>query len=394
MPELPEVEANRDIVDKYLVGHKVNQIVCEEQGGGPRDGLFDDIIHEGSTKQSLTNAVMGRMLLRAGRKGKQMWLEFSAPIKDNPRGSSAVDTAGTVDSCLLMHFGMTGALVVQGRQASSYKSFKVHDSQWPPRFCKLELLFSNGDRLAYCDPRRIGRIRVKGKYAAEEPPINQLATDALEEIEPQAFSQAMRASTLEIKVALLNQEKLVSGIGNWLADEILYQCCIHPQVRCCDLTDVQAQEIGSKINQVCRIAAACTCGGKEFPENWLFHYRWTKASSTKSHDAAGNAITFETVGGRTSAIVLALQPKPTKTGTSKAKTKTAVKGTKNGTKKIEMELETSPEKPKSSKYLEMGSGSTDPADAPAAPALVKTEKRARPAPAKKGDSGSAKRTKR
>jgi len=399
MPELPEVEANRDLAQKYLVGHVVTQIVCEEGGGGPRDGLFDDIIHEGSTKESLTHAVLNRTLLRACRKGKQMWLVFSPPTNKKVDSRSSSSSADTVESCLLIHFGMTGAFVLQGRQASCYKSFKVHDAQsWPPRFTKLELAFSNGDRLAFCDPRRIGRIRIRGKHAAEEPPISQLAKDALEEVEPGAFSLALRAITTDIKVALLNQEKLVSGIGNWLADEILYQCCIHPQVKCCDLTDAQAQEISQKMNQICKIAAECTCSGKKFPENWLFHYRWTKASSTKAHDALGNAITFETVGGRTSAVVLAVQPKTTKRGlnipdkpvdpTKKVSGKQTSKG---GKKKIKTELETALDPPKSSKFFA--------APVSVAIEIVPTAERkrgrlVRPAPAHMEDSARAKRTKR
>lgn len=44
MPELPEVEASRQFVLKHCLGCTVSSCVTSEQGGGPRDGLYDDII--------------------------------------------------------------------------------------------------------------------------------------------------------------------------------------------------------------------------------------------------------------------------------------------------------------------------------------------------------------
>jgi len=303
---------------------------------------------------------------------------------------------------------MTGALALYGRESRAYKSFKVHDVAWPPRFCKLELVFSNGERLAYCDPRRIGRVRVRGKDAAAEPPISQLAPDALDSLDLEAFSRALRDMSVEIKVALLNQEKLVSGIGNWLADEILYQCRMHPQVKCCDLRDDQAQEIGRKINEVCSIASECTKAGKEFPAHWLFHFRWTKANSTKPHDALGNAIMFETVGGRTSAIVLAMQPRPSNSNSKQAPakkkkaagegaSKKSVKSVKSAKSvKLKTEKEPAADKPTTSKYFPTGTLEMEEEAnlrEGEAPAVIKKEKR--PAPKQqKAEAAGAKRTKR
>ena len=201
--------------------------------------------------------------------------------------------------------------------------------------------------------------------------------------------------SVEIKVALLNQEKLVSGIGNWLADEILYQCHMHPQVKCCDLKDDQAQEIGRKINEVCSIASECTKAGKEFPAHWLFHFRWTKANSTKPHDALGNAIMFETVGGRTSAIVLAVQPKPSKQAPTKKKA--AGKGASKKSARLKTEKEPAADKPTTSKYFPAGTLETEEEEEASlregeAPAVIKKEKR--PAPKQKAEAAGAKRTKR
>ena len=65
------------------------------------------------------------------------------------------------------------------------------------------------------------------------------------------------------------------------------------------------------------MACECTCSFTSFPVEWLFHTRWGKGKSA-SHDYHGNLITFDTVGGRTSAIVSAVQKKTFKEGTGAA----------------------------------------------------------------------------
>ena len=46
MPELPEVESARKLVQTHCLGSKIIRFVSNEQGNGPRHGLFDDIIYE------------------------------------------------------------------------------------------------------------------------------------------------------------------------------------------------------------------------------------------------------------------------------------------------------------------------------------------------------------
>ena len=45
MPELPEVEAARYTIDHNCAGSECVFVENFEQGGGPRHGLFDDIVH-------------------------------------------------------------------------------------------------------------------------------------------------------------------------------------------------------------------------------------------------------------------------------------------------------------------------------------------------------------
>ncbi len=310
MPELPEVEAARHLVDHLLVGSVVTKVISIETGGGPREGQYDDLIIQ-HTEEEFAAALLHRPLLAAKRKGKQLWLEMGkASSKDTKKKSSGSSELGSVDCCVLIHLGMTGSLVVQGHPAPGYKSFKVQDKEWPPRFCKFELCFANGERLAFCDPRRIGRVRIiKSAEAEKEEPLSKLAPDPfLDQIDVKGFTNSISKIKTNIKSVLLDQERLLSGVGNWIADEVLYQAKIHPSSICSALDEKQVQTLAATIMSVVKIAVKCTTSKTEFPSDWLFHYRWGKAGEKHtSKDAHGKSIVFETVGGRTSAIVPSVQ---------------------------------------------------------------------------------------
>ena len=46
MPELAEVESSRAFISGLLTGYTVEEVHTREQGGGPRDGMFDDLVFE------------------------------------------------------------------------------------------------------------------------------------------------------------------------------------------------------------------------------------------------------------------------------------------------------------------------------------------------------------
>merc|ERR1712157_418410 len=73
-------------------------------------------------------------------------------------------------------------------------------------------------------------------------------------------------------------------------------------------------------------------GEEDYPESWLFNYRWKKGKSTGSKDFKGRFIKFETCAGRTSAFV----PKIQKLRSSASKKKTHA--TKQKRKKVMKKL--------------------------------------------------------
>ena len=104
------------------------------------------------------------------------------------------------------------------------RRFTVHDETWPPRFAKLCL--SLGEReVAFADPRCLGRVSVTQAAPEHVEAVAKLAPDPLTPQFVRAdFVAGIRKSAAPIKAALLDQQRLVSGVGNWIADEVPCRC--------------------------------------------------------------------------------------------------------------------------------------------------------------------------
>jgi len=77
------------------------------------------------------------------------------------------------------------------------------------------------------------------------------------------------------------------------------------------LTTEELSNLKKNVKDVIQTAVNVGANWRQFPTNWLFHFRWDKAKKTKKHvTSTGEAIEFVTVGGRTSAVVTAKQIPP------------------------------------------------------------------------------------
>lgn len=300
MPELPEVESTRVYLSKYCVNQKIKRVNLLEQGNGPRDGLFDDIIFETNdqyNRKVYEDSILNKFIKSIKRKGKYLWFELS----DKKNTKVVVN--------LLFHFGMTGSFLIKGKSVPQYKSFKV-DDQWPPRFCKFEVVLDNDLSICFTDPRRLATIKILQR-PLEELPILKLGLDPLLDKLPseEDLFEMMKNMKVPIKSLLLDQEKIFCGIGNYLADEILYQSKIHPESKCNELTLNLIHQLKDKVSCVIETAVEYSLREEEFPSDWLFHYRWSKRNKNQACMPDGNKIQFITIGGRTSAIVPNVQHK-------------------------------------------------------------------------------------
>ena len=220
MPELPEVESARCLVEAHCIGAKVTKVEFNE------DGSFDEKIFKDVERKAFVSALLNKTLKAAHRRGKHMWWDMSGGA-DSP----------------LFHFGMTGAFSIRGKGAMKYKAFVVDTSNWPPRFAKLVVTFDNGIALAYTDPRRFGRIRLVHGDVTASPPISELGFDPLLAMPDETtFASHFAKRGGPIKSVLLDQT-IAAGVGNWIADEVLYHSRLHPEQPAKSLTPAQLRDL-------------------------------------------------------------------------------------------------------------------------------------------------------
>ncbi|KAJ7139591.1 AtMMH-1 [Mycena epipterygia] len=289
MPELPEVNRAKNLVNTVAVGKVIQKVETVE----------DTIVFAGTTHDDFAKELTGRTVESAGRYGKVFYVNLS--------GSGKMP---------VLHFGMTGMLQIKGELAKYYKETpRTASADWPPRFMKFILHLFDSEtgittQLAFLDARRLGRIRLC-ESPLTEPPISELGFDPIlcmpsfDEFKPLVLKRSC-----PIKALLLDQS-FSAGVGNWVADEILYHARVHPEQRANTLTDNQLNALHHQISNVCEIAVSVDADDSKFPENWLFKHRWGKgkkaAHNLKLPSGEPATIKWITVGGRTSAYVVELQ---------------------------------------------------------------------------------------
>eukprot|EP00775_Hariotina_reticulata_P012959 gene12959-13088_t len=247
----------------------------------------------------------GRRLEFVGRKGKQLWLKLDKADEPMP----------------LMHFGMTGFIAVKDAAEDKVHVVAYENapsdtaSNWPPRFLKLLLHFgphpSSGSQaceLAFCDARRFGRVKLVVGDPAQCSAVSKLGFDPLLEMpDEQRWQELLTArgrKGARLKPLLLDQS-FCAGVGNWVADEVLWQARLHPEQLVAHLTPGHMAELHKALRKVVQMAVEANADSSRFPKDWMFHVRWGKRAGT----LAGHRLDHITVGSRTSCYVPALQKK-------------------------------------------------------------------------------------
>ncbi len=99
---------------------------------------------------------------------------------------------------------------------------------------------------------------------------------------------------------MLLDQSFAAGVGNWIADEVLYQAGLAPQRRANTLTDAELRRLRGRIRSVIHTSVRALNDSSRYPRTWLFHSRWDGPGSIT---ARGEAIRYLTIGGRTTAWV-------------------------------------------------------------------------------------------
>jgi formamidopyrimidine-DNA glycosylase len=277
VPELPEVERGRRLAEAIAVGRRIERVWCRD------DPIVFDSVAPGRWRRALE----GRRVEAARRWGKQLWLELDAP--PHP----------------LFHFGMAGALKTPAATPIQLKSGPREDETvWPPRFLKIRLRLDDGGELAMTDARRLGRALLRSD-PEREPPIARLGFDPLLSMPPPGrFSELLRSRRGVVKSLLLDQS-FAAGVGNWIADEVLYQAGIDPRRGASSLTDEEARRLRARLASIVKRAVGANADSSRYPRTWLFHRRWGRRDDATT--VRGERIEHARIGGRTAAWVPAAQ---------------------------------------------------------------------------------------
>jgi formamidopyrimidine-DNA glycosylase len=205
----------------------------------------------------------------------------------------------------LFHFGMTGAFHTPAALPLQLKSGpKTANLTWPPRFTKIHLVFDDGGELVMTNARRLGRILLR-KDPLNESPLNKLGFDPL--LNPpttRSFEKMLQRRSAIIKSLLLDQS-FSAGVGNWIADEVLYQAGIDPRRRAHSLSHEEVRRLHRALKSVIRIAVRANADSTCYPRHWLFHERWGKREDAAT--ARGERIAHTIISGRTTAWVPTVQ---------------------------------------------------------------------------------------
>jgi formamidopyrimidine-DNA glycosylase len=201
MPELPEVERARQVIER-AAGRR---IVAVEDA--------DTYVCRPHPPGEIAAALTGHTIASANRRGKTMWVH----TEDGP-------TLG-------LHLGMAGRIVLDEPPHAAWDRFA--------------LTFEGGGRLALRDKRRLGR-------AILEPDLTRLGPDAAEATRAE-FRERVGRGTLPIKARLLDQSS-IAGVGNLLADETLWQAGIDPRRAAGSLTDDELDRLRRELRAATRAA--------------------------------------------------------------------------------------------------------------------------------------------
>ena len=205
MPELPEVESARSVIERAALGRTISDVddsdtyECRPHAPG-----------------EIRAALVGRRLTAAHRRGKSMWCDTSGVgrspdagpgARHPPRHVRARSSSPTADGTEIDG----GDYWERGRAPGDY------------RYSRFALSFADGGSLLLVDPRRLGRVRL-------DPDVDALGPDAARD-HPRPSSGRRWPAARRRSRRGCSTRTAVAGIGNLLADQALWSAKINPAAR-------------------------------------------------------------------------------------------------------------------------------------------------------------------
>ncbi len=213
MPELPEVESLRSLLDRSVAGRT---IVGGRIGKKPlRRRVTRDFIAD----------VKGRRIERVARRAKYLLIELSGGL------------------VIVAHLGMSGSITHRDAVAGSFGLDPKHDH--------AEFALDNGTRLVFNDPRRFGILRLMDRASLSTlKELSALGPEPLgSDFTADYLADKARGRKVAIKNLLMDQ-RIVAGVGNIYASEILLRAGVRPTRRSARVTRAEIERIAKAVPQV------------------------------------------------------------------------------------------------------------------------------------------------
>jgi formamidopyrimidine-DNA glycosylase len=251
MPELPEVQNFKRCLDATSLHQRIIGV-----------DVRSPYILKGVSGRELARRLKGRCFESSCRHGKHLFVRADH------------------DLWLRLHFGMTGSL-----------HYFKHQEQ-APKHTRVLFVFANAHCLAFEDQRKFGEIGLIEdvneflKKRALGPDALDITLSQLREI----FGKHRGA----VKTILLNQ-KLIAGIGNIYADEILFRARIHPATQASALKDKTVSKLFRAGRDILKKAIEAKADMDRMPKSWLLPHRGKGGKCPR----CGRELKSATIGGRT-----------------------------------------------------------------------------------------------
>jgi len=251
MPELPEVENFK----RYLNATSLHQRIISVD-------VRDAYVLKSVTARELARRLKGRRFESSCRHGKHLFARADG------------------DLWLRLHFGMTGSL----------RYFKGQGKA--PNHARVLFVFANTHCLAFEDQRKFGEIGLI-KDVNEFLKKRVLGPDALD-ISRSQFRDVLRTHRGPVKSMLLNQ-KLIAGVGNIYADEILFRARIHPATQVSVLKEKTVAKLFRAARDILKKAIEAKADMDRMPKSWLLPRRGKGGKCSR----CGRGLKSAVIGGRT-----------------------------------------------------------------------------------------------
>ncbi|MFF7155135.1 DNA-formamidopyrimidine glycosylase family protein [Streptomyces sp. NPDC008139] len=260
MPELPDVEGFRRTLDSCGRGRQIKKVEVADAG-----------VLRGVSAPRFARALEGRRFVAVERRGK--WL------------IARVEGGAVV----LLHFGMTGQLLCSP------------STDPPHRHDRVRVLLDGGLELRYRDQRKLQGLRLATSQAAAERALAGQGPDALA-VGREYFRGELGVRRAKVKAVLMDQSAL-AGLGNLLADEILWRAHLHPATAANQLSGRDVDRLYSTMRQVLHLSVRA----QRVParRSWLTGHREAK---TLQCPRCGSSLLRGKFAGRTSVWCPYCQP--------------------------------------------------------------------------------------